>query len=142
MRHHRDSGTAETSDIADWWTSLNEVKATDPLSYRAAERRQPEPEYVIENWVRSPAPTPCTSRASASTRCGPRSSSPTKSREPGSTPGGLGTMGFSHPGSHGRQDGPNPTPRSGAIDGDGCFQMDHQELATLRDRGRNRSRWP
>ena len=44
--------------------------------------------------------------------------------------GGLGTMGFAVPGGDGRQGGPARRARCGPIDGDGCFQMTNQELAT------------
>ena len=47
----------------------------------------------------------------------------------GSTPGGLGTMGFAVPAAMGAKAG-KPDKRVIAIDGDGCFQMTAQELAT------------
>jgi acetolactate synthase I/II/III large subunit len=45
------------------------------------------------------------------------------------TSGGLGTMGFAVPAALGAKVG-HPTERVVAIDGDGCFQMTAQELAT------------
>ena len=43
--------------------------------------------------------------------------------------GGLGTMGYAIPAAMGAQAG-NPDKEVWAIDGDGCFQMTNQELAT------------
>jgi acetolactate synthase-1/2/3 large subunit len=48
--------------------------------------------------------------------------------------GGLGTMGFAVPAAMGAKVG-QPTKRVVAIDGDGCFQMTAQELATSRTEG-------
>src|ERR1019366_8751660 len=33
LRHDRDTGASGISDIADWWTYLDDVKTTYPLSY-------------------------------------------------------------------------------------------------------------
>ena len=77
----------------------------------------------------SPDPRPSTSPASASTRCGPRSSSSTSGPTPGSTPAASGRWGTpSRPPWAPRS--ASPTGTVWAIDGDGCFQMTNQELAT------------
>ena len=70
-----------------------------------------------------------TSPASASTRCGRPSSSSTSARAPGSTPVASGRWGMpSRPPWVPRS--ASPTRTVWAIDGDGCFQMTNQELAT------------
>jgi acetolactate synthase-1/2/3 large subunit len=48
--------------------------------------------------------------------------------------GGLGTMGFAVPAAMGAKVG-RPDATGGAIDGDGCFQMTNQELATCAIEG-------
>ena len=75
------------------------------------------------------ARTRSTSPASASTRCGPRSSSRTRTRRTWLNSGGLGTMGYAVPAAMGAKVG-RPDTVVWAIDGDGCFQMTNQELAT------------
>ena len=73
-------------------------------------------------------------RASASTRCGPRSSSSTRSPDTWLNSGGLGTMGYAVPAAMGAKVG-RPDAMVWAIDGDGCFQMTNQELATCAIEG-------
>ena len=84
--------------------------------------------------ARSPAPRRSTSPASASTRCGPRTSSATSTRGTWINSGGLGTMGFSVPAAMGAKVG-RPDATVWSIDGDGCFQMTNQELATCAIEG-------
>ena len=57
-----------------------------------------------------------------------------KSRAPGSTPAGSGTMGFAIPAAMGAKMA-RPDAEVWAIDGDGCFQMTNQELATCAIEG-------
>ena len=83
---------------------------------------------------RSPARRRCTWPASASTRCGPPSSSTTSSPGTWINSGGLGTMGFAVPAAMGAKVG-RPDACVWAIDGDGCFQMTNQELATCAIEG-------
>ena len=90
------------------------------------------------NWPRStsssgsassPAPTRSSPPAWASTRCGPPSSSPTTSRTRSSTPAAPAPWATAcRPRWAPRPAGPDAT--VWAIDGDGCFQMTNQELAT------------
>ncbi len=84
--------------------------------------------------VQSPARTRSTPPASASTRCGPRSSSSTRSPAPGSTPAASGRWATPCPAAMGAKVG-QPEPTVWAIDGDGCFQMTNQELATCAING-------
>ena len=79
--------------------------------------------------ARSPARRRSTPPASASTRCGPRSSSTTSSPGTWLNSGGAGTMGYAVPAAMGAKVG-RPDATVWAIDGDGCFQMTNQELAT------------
>jgi acetolactate synthase small subunit len=67
--------------------------------------------------------------ASANTRCGRPSSSSTSAPTRGSTRVGAGTMGYGVPAAMGAKVA-NPDRTVWAIDGDGCFQMTNQELAT------------
>ena len=82
----------------------------------------------------SSVPTPSTPPASASTRCGPPSSSATRSPGTFINSGGAGTMGFAVPAAMGAKVG-RPDTTVWAIDGDGCFQMTNQELATCAIEG-------
>ena len=118
-----------------WWEYLRGVQVDLPAELRAAERRQPVPGVRDrEAGQDRRARTPCTSPASVSTRCGPRSSSSTRSRARGSTRAGWAPWASRFR--------PRWAPRSRvpdaevwAIDGDGCFQMTNQELATCAVEG-------
>ena len=92
--------------------------------------RRVAPQYVIERHRRaSPGPRRSTSPASASTRCGPPSSSSTSAPTPGSTPAASARWATAVPAAMGAKVG-EPDRTVWAIDGDGCFQMTNQELAT------------
>ncbi|WP_295688802.1 acetolactate synthase large subunit [uncultured Brevibacterium sp.] len=112
-----------------WWRMLDEWKETFPLGYEENEDGLCDPQYVI-------------SRISALT--GPEgvyaagvgqhqmwAAQFVKYERPRSwlNSGGLGTMGYSVPAAMGAKVG-EPDRVVWAIDGDGCFQMTNQELAT------------
>ena len=99
-----------------------------PRLDRARGRHPVAPQYVIERIGELAGPEGTTWPASGSTRCGRRSSSSTNVPMPGSTPGPR-TMGYAVPAAMGAKVA-EPDRTVWAIDGDGCFQMTNQELAT------------
>jgi acetolactate synthase-1/2/3 large subunit len=124
LRHHRDSGTAETSDIADWWTYLNEVKATYPLSYGPQSDGSLSPEYVIEKLGEIAGPD----AVYVAVHLLRKAANLAQLRR-------FGHHGLRHPGSHGRQDG--PARRRGLGDRRRRLLPDDQPgTGHLRDRGR------
>ena len=111
----RDGTRVDEMDI--WWEYLRGVRDL-PAGLRAEERRQPGPQYVIENWDdrgagrgvrRRRRPAPDVGRAVHQVR------------EAGTwlNSGGLGTMGFAIPAAMGAKFG-RPEAEVWAIDGDGA----------------------
>ena len=105
------------------------VEGDVPARLRHARGRRSRRSTSSSGSARSPARTRSTPPASASTRCGRRTTSATRSRRTWINSGGLGTMGFAVPAAMGAKVG-MPDSTVWAIDGDGCFQMTNQELAT------------
>ena len=123
------------ADLTAWWAELDDLRRDLPARLRLAGRRLAVPAVRHRTArARSPARTRSTRPASASTRCGRPSSSPTRSRGTWLNSGGLGTMGYAVPAAMGAKMG-RPEATVWAIDGDGCFQMTNQELATCAIEG-------
>ena len=119
-----------------WWRQLDAL-ARRPI--RSATTSRPTarlaPQYVIERLGKIAGPDDdLRRRASASTRCGRRSSSATRTPYTWLNSGGAGTMGYAVPAAMGAKVG-RPDTLVWAIDGDGCFQMTNQELATCAIEG-------
>ena len=113
----------------EWWTLADGWRKSYPLGYEANDEGLCDPQYVIQ-------------RISALT--GPEgvyvagvgqhqmwAAQFVEYERPNSwlNSGGLGTMGYSVPAAMGAKVG-EPDRQVWAIDGDGCFQMTNQELAT------------
>ena len=128
LKAEADAGN--TGDYEGWVDFLAGVKKTYPLGYDNPEDGSLAPQLVIERLGATRRPGgDLLRRASASTRCGRRTSSATSSPNKWINSGGLGTMGFAVPAAMGAKVG-CPDNVVWAIDGDGCFQMTNQELAT------------
>ena len=105
------------------------IKAKFPVGYDKPDEGPGPADRHRAASARSPVPTRRTSPASASTRCGPRTTSTTSVRASGSTPAAPARWATRVPAAMGAQVG-LPGSVVWAIDGDGCFQMTNQELAT------------
>ena len=126
---HRGRGRHTPATTRPGSTFLAGVKSKYPLGYdtpvdgpRAAVRHRAA-RRDLRPGRRSTPP------ASASTRCGPRTTCGYEKPNTWINSGGLGTMGFAVPAAMGAKVGV-PDQTVWAIDGDGCFQMTNQELAT------------
>ncbi|NUS01561.1 MAG: acetolactate synthase large subunit, partial [Nonomuraea sp.] len=126
-------GVIQTSglkgDYADWWTTLNGYKQTYPLGYETFEDGTLAPQYVMERLSAIAGPD-----AYYVAGVGQHQMWAAQFigyENPGTfiNSGGLGTMGFAVPAAMGAKMG-KPEATVWAIDGDGCFQMTNQELAT------------
>ena len=125
-----EQAAGRTADLTGWWRELDRLRRTYPLGFTPPPGGEVSPQHVISRIGEISGPDSVyVARASASTRCGPRSSSATSGRTPGSTPAAWAR--WASPCR------PRWGPRSAcrtqtvwAIDGDGCFQMTNQELAT------------
>ena len=132
VRTERD--TAKAVDLAPWWDTLNSLRETFPLGYDWPEDGTLSPQYVIERIGQlSPADTIYTAGVGQHQMWAAQF---VKYEHPRTwiNSGGLGTMGFAVPAAMGIKAG-EPSRTVWAIDGDGCFQMTNQELATCAIEG-------
>ncbi|MEU4225295.1 acetolactate synthase large subunit [Nonomuraea sp. NPDC026600] len=121
-------------DYADWWKLLNGMKETYPLGYEEFEDGSLAPQYVMERL--SAIAGPDTYYVAGVGQHQMWASQFIDYENPGTfiNSGGLGTMGFAVPAAMGAKMG-RPDSTVWAIDGDGCFQMTNQELATCAVEG-------
>ncbi|WP_084469582.1 acetolactate synthase large subunit [Jiangella gansuensis] len=122
------------ADLTGWWRQLDQWRDNYPLGYTPAETGELMPQYVIERLGKIVG-----SDAIYVAGVGQHQmwASQFISYENPSTwlnSGGLGTMGFAVPAAMGAKAG-RPDATVWAIDGDGCFQMTNQELATCAIEG-------
>ncbi|MDO4898576.1 MAG: acetolactate synthase large subunit [Rothia sp. (in: high G+C Gram-positive bacteria)] len=120
---------AELPDLSAWWALVNRFKETYPLGYTKTDDGLGSPQYVIEKLSELTGPD-----AFYVTGVGQHqmwSAQFIKNEKPRHfiNSAGLGTMGFSVPAAMGVKVA-HPDATVWAIDGDGCFQMTNQELAT------------
>ncbi|WP_189153881.1 acetolactate synthase large subunit [Lentzea pudingi] len=126
--------TAKAVDLSPWWTTLKSLRETFPLGYDWPEDGTLSPQYVIERiGALSPADTIYTAGVGQHQMWAAQF---VKYEHPRTwiNSGGLGTMGFAVPAAMGIKAGV-PGTTVWAIDGDGCFQMTNQELATCAIEG-------
>ncbi|MFC5830251.1 acetolactate synthase large subunit [Nonomuraea insulae] len=121
--------SGQKGDYTDWWTTLNGYKQTYPLGYETFEDGSLAPQYVMERL--SAIAGPDTYYVAGVGQHQMWASQFVTYENPGTfiNSGGLGTMGFAVPAAMGAKMG-RPDATVWAIDGDGCFQMTNQELAT------------
>jgi len=116
-------------DLAAWRAEVARWSRDYPLSYEQPDDGPVKPQHVIERFAEH-----TNGDAIIATGVGQHqmwASQLMRVNKPYSwvTSGGLGTMGFAVPAAFGAKVG-RPEARVIAIDGDGCFQMTAQELAT------------
>ena len=116
-------------DYSDWVAEMDTVRQTYPLGYTQPESGAMSPQYVIERIGAIAGP-----EATYVAGVGQHqmwAAQFVKYSRPNSwlNSGGLGTMGYCVPAAMGAQIA-EPDRVVWAIDGDGCFQMTNQELAT------------
>ncbi len=121
-------------DLAEWWVQLDQWRATYPLGYDLPEDGALSPQYVIERLgaIAGPDALYCAGVGQHQMWAAQF----VKYEKPGTwlNSGGLGTMGYAVPAAMGAKAG-RPEATVWAIDGDGCFQMTNQELATCAIEG-------
>ncbi|MBX3092059.1 MAG: acetolactate synthase large subunit [Cryobacterium sp.] len=116
-------------DISAWWTRLTELKARFPLGYDEPEDGLLSPQYVIERIGAITGPEAIYAAGVGQHQMW--AAQYIKYERPNAwlNSGGAGTMGYGVPAAMGAKVA-NPDRTVWAIDGDGCFQMTNQELAT------------
>ncbi|GLW06138.1 acetolactate synthase [Microtetraspora sp. NBRC 13810] len=118
-----------TGDYTDWWTQLNGYKNTYALGYDDFGDDSTAPQFVLERLSELVGPEAIYVAGVGQHQMW--ASQFIRYERPGSfvNSGGAGTMGFAVPAAMGAKMG-SPESTVWAIDGDGCFQMTNQELAT------------
>ncbi|GAA2662431.1 MULTISPECIES: acetolactate synthase large subunit [Nonomuraea] len=121
-------------EYTDWWKTLNGYKETYPLGYEEFSDGSLAPQYVMERL--SAIAGPDTYFVAGVGQHQMWAAQFIDYENPGTfiNSGGLGTMGFAVPAAMGAKMG-RPDATVWAIDGDGCFQMTNQELATCAIEG-------
>ncbi|MEZ7857944.1 MAG: acetolactate synthase large subunit [Aquiluna sp.] len=116
-------------DYEDWWVFLNGLKERYPLGYSETEDGKLSPQYVIQRIGELSGPEAIFAAGVGQHQMW--SAQFIKYERPNSwlNSGGLGTMGYAVPAAMGAKVA-QPDRLVWAIDGDGCFQMTNQELAT------------
>lgn len=116
-------------DYEGWWRQLNDWRAEFPLGYERPTNGEVAPQYVIEQIGKVAGPDAYYVAGVGQHQMW--AAQFVEYEKPGHwiNSGGLGTMGFAVPAAMGAKVG-SPDSVVWAIDGDGCFQMTNQELAT------------
>ncbi|GAA1310461.1 acetolactate synthase [Planotetraspora silvatica] len=132
MRNEHNEG--RRGDYSEWWKLLNDYKKTYPLGYEQFADGSLAPQYVMERLSAIVGPD-----AFYVAGVGQHQMWAAQFigyENPGSfiNSGGAGTMGFAVPAAMGAKMG-RPDATVWAVDGDGCFQMTNQELATCAIEG-------
>ena len=120
---------ATKPDIAEWWTFLNDLRTRYPLGYTQPDDGKMSPQFVISRIGELSGPEAIFAAGVGQHQMW--SAQFIKYERPNSwlNSGGAGTMGYAVPAAMGAKVA-QPERLVWAIDGDGCFQMTNQELAT------------
>ena len=124
----------EDPDLAPWWSYLNNVRETYPLSYGPQSDGSLSPEYVIEKLGEIAGPDAIYVAGVGQHQMWAAQFISYEKPRTWLNSGGLGTMGYAIPAAMGAKMA-CPEAEVWAIDGDGCFQMTNQELATCAVEG-------
>ena len=116
-------------DLTDWWRTLNHWRETYPLGYDIPTDGTLSPQYVIERLGKISGPDSIYASGVGQHQMWAAQFVGYENPNTWLNSGGLGTMGYSVPAAMGAKVG-CPDKTVWAIDGDGCFQMTNQELAT------------
>ena len=117
------------ADLSVWWSQLNGLRATYPLGYDQPEDGSLAPQYVIERIGKLVGPDAVYVAGVGQHQMWAAQFIEHEHPRHWLNSGGLGTMGYAVPAAMGAKVGA-PDSAVWAIDGDGCFQMTNQELAT------------
>lgn len=116
-------------DLSDWWKILNRTRETYPLGYTPTEDGLMAPQYVIERLSEIAGPEAIYVAGVGQHQMWGAQFVKYERPDQWLNSAGLGTMGFAVPAAMGAAVA-SPDRAVWAIDGDGCFQMTNQELAT------------
>jgi acetolactate synthase-1/2/3 large subunit len=120
--------------LDDWWEYLRGVQNTYPLSYGPQSDGSLSPEYVIETLGKIAGSDAVYVAGVGQHQMWAAQFISYEKPRTWLNSGGLGTMGYAVPAAMGAKLA-RPDAEVWAIDGDGCFQMTNQELATCAIEG-------
>jgi acetolactate synthase-1/2/3 large subunit len=121
-------------DYAEWWATLDQWRTKYPLGYVEFDDGSLAPQYVIERIGKLAGPDAVYLAGVGQHQMWAAQFISYEKPRTWINSGGLGTMGFAVPAAMGAKVG-LPETTVWAIDGDGCFQMTNQELATCTIEG-------
>ncbi len=121
-------------DYADWWAQVSDLRARYPLGYDTFEDGSLSPQYVIERIGAISGPDALYCAGVGQHQMWAAQFVKYEKPDTWFNSGGLGTMGYCVPAAMGAKAG-RPEAVVWGIDGDGCFQMTNQELATCAING-------
>jgi len=133
-RSDRGITTAPKADLDNWWEYLSGIRATYPLSYDPQTDGSLSPEYVISQLGKIAGPDAIYVAGVGQHQMWAAQFISYENPRTWLNSGGLGTMGYAVPAAMGAKMA-RPDAEVWAIDGDGCFQMTNQELATCAIEG-------
>jgi len=116
-------------DIAEWWSFIDGLSEKYPLGYTHADDGKLSPQYVIERIGALGGPEAIYTAGVGQHQMWAAQFIKYERPNAWLNSGGAGTMGYAVPAAMGAKVG-QPDRLVWAIDGDGCFQMTNQELAT------------
>ncbi|MCW2740002.1 MAG: acetolactate synthase, large subunit, biosynthetic type [Blastococcus sp.] len=121
-------------ELSAWWAQLDDWRVRYPLGYDWPDDGSLSPQYVIERLGAIAGPDAIYAAGVGQHQMW--AAQFVKYEKPNTwlNSGGLGTMGYAVPAAMGAKYG-RPETTVWAIDGDGCFQMTNQELATCAIEG-------
>ncbi|HEV6952772.1 MAG TPA: acetolactate synthase large subunit [Promicromonospora sp.] len=125
-REHEEHGRP---DVEGWWRQLDEWRRTYPRGYSQPEDGHLSPQHVIQRLGELTGPDAIYVAGVGQHQMWAAQFIDYEHPNTWINSGGLGTMGYSIPAAMGAKVG-RPDRTVWAIDGDGCFQMTNQELAT------------
>ncbi|MEU5550736.1 acetolactate synthase large subunit [Micromonospora sp. NPDC047793] len=117
------------ADLTDWWAQLDDLRERYPLGYEEPGDGTLSPQYVIKRLGEIVGPDAIYVAGVGQHQMWASQFISYEKPQTWLNSGGLGTMGYAVPAAMGAKVG-MPETVVWAIDGDGCFQMTNQELAT------------
>jgi acetolactate synthase I/II/III large subunit len=116
-------------DLGAWWENLNRLRETYPMGYTPSTDGALTPQHVIQRLGELTGPEAVYVAGVGQHQMWASQFIKYERPHQWLNSAGLGTMGYAVPAAMGAKVG-NPDRVVWAIDGDGCFQMTNQELAT------------
>ncbi|MFD6393942.1 acetolactate synthase large subunit [Nocardia sp. NPDC055029] len=128
------SGAAPLLNLTEWWAYLGDIRDNYPLGWKTPSDGSLSPEFVIEALGRLAGPEAVYCAGVGQHQMWAAQFIKYENPRTWLNSGGLGTMGYAVPAAMGAKMGA-PEKEVWAVDGDGCFQMTNQELATCAIEG-------